>query len=70
MGGCVPGRVIPVSYQLVFLWLPPAGVWRFRVGAKTDWPRVSVLGLGEMASLILNFYLSVAARIPVKQIRS
>ena len=35
--------------------LPAA--WRYRVNAGTGWP-----GVGEMESLICNFYLSVAAR--------
>ena len=38
------------------------GAWRYRVSAGTGWPGVSILGLGEMESLICNFYLSVAAR--------
>ena len=31
------------------------------VSARTGWPRVSVLRLGEVAYLIYSFYLSVAA---------
>ena len=38
------------------------GAWRYRVSAGTGWPGVSILWLGEMESLICNFYLSVAAR--------
>ena len=38
------------------------GAWRYRVSAGTGWPGVSVLCLGEMESLICNFYISVAAR--------
>ena len=37
------------------------GAWRYRVRAGTGWPSVSILRLGEMESLICNFYLSVAA---------
>ena len=37
------------------------GAWHYRVSAWTDWPGVSILWLGEMESLICNFYLSVAA---------
>ena len=37
------------------------GAWRYGVGAGTGWPGVSILWLGEMESLICNFYLSVAA---------
>ena len=40
--------------------LPDA--WRYRVSAGTGRPDVSVLWLGEVESLICNFYLSVAAR--------
>ena len=38
------------------------GAWRYWVSAGTGWPRVSILWLGEVESLICNFYLSVAAR--------
>ena len=38
------------------------GAWRYRVSAGTGQPGVSMLWLGEMESLICNFYLSVAAR--------
>ena len=38
------------------------GAWRYRVIAGTGLPGVSILWLGEMESLIGNFYLSVAAR--------
>ena len=37
------------------------GAWRYRVSAGTGWPSVS-MWLGDMESLICNFYLSVAAR--------
>ena len=37
-------------------------VWWYRVSAGAGWPDVSILWLGEMESLICNFYLSVAAR--------
>ena len=37
------------------------GAWRYRASAGTGWPGVSLLGLGEVESLICNFYLSVAA---------
>ena len=37
------------------------GAWRFRVSTGTGQPGVSVLWLGEVESLICNFYLSVAA---------
>ena len=36
--------------------------WCYKVSAGTGWPGVSILWLGEMESLICNFYLSVAAR--------
>ena len=38
------------------------GAWRCRVSAGTGRPGVSMLWLGEVESLICNFYLSVAAR--------
>ena len=37
------------------------GAWRYRVCAGTGQPGVSILWLGEIDSLIFNFYLSVAA---------
>ena len=36
------------------------GAWRYRVSAGTGWPGVSIW-LGEIESLVCNFYLSVAA---------
>ena len=38
------------------------GAWHYRVSAGTVRPGVSILWLGEVDSLICNFYLSVAAR--------
>ena len=38
------------------------GAWRYRVSAGTGRPGVSILWLGEMESLVCNFYLGVAAR--------
>ena len=38
------------------------GAWYYRVSAGTGRPSVSILWLGEVESLICNFYLSVAAR--------
>ena len=38
------------------------GAWHCRVRAGTGRPDVSILWLGEVESLICNFYLSVAAR--------
>ena len=56
----IASPVIPVTQ----IWhtvatLPDA--WRYRVSARTGWPCVSRLWLREIASLICNFYLSVAA---------
>ena len=42
------------------------GAWRYSVSAGTGWPGVSIVRLGEMESLICNFYLSVAARTIVR----
>ena len=38
------------------------GAWRYRVSAGTGQLGVSILWLGEIESLVCNFYLSVAAR--------
>ena len=38
------------------------GAWHYRVSAGTGQPGVNILWLGEVESLICNFYLSVAAR--------
>ena len=37
------------------------GAWHYRVCARTGRPGVSILWLGEVESLICNFYISVAA---------
>ena len=37
-------------------------LWRCEVNARTFWPVVSVLCLGEMVNLVYSFCLSVAAR--------
>ena len=37
------------------------GAWCYRVSAGTGWPGVNILCLGEMESLVCNFYFSVAA---------
>ena len=54
------------SYQwpkkLVFRWLPWQGVWRYGICDETGQLCVSILRLGEIESLICNFYLSMAAR--------
>ena len=44
----------------IVVTLPSA--WRYRVSAGTGRPGVSILWLGEVESLICNFYLIVAAR--------
>ena len=41
------------------------GAQRYRVSARTGWSGVSMLWLGDVDSLIYNFYLSVAARTTV-----
>ena len=38
------------------------GAWHYRVRARTGWPGASMLLPGEIASLISDFYLSMAAR--------
>ena len=37
------------------------GAWRYRVSTGTGRPGVSILWMGEVESLICNFYISVAA---------
>ena len=61
-----PGFFRVESYQwLIKIGTPVAtlpGAWCYRVSARTGRPGVSILWVGEMESLICNFYLSVAAR--------
>ena len=38
------------------------GAWRYRVSAETGRAGVSILWLGEIESLVCDFYLSVVAR--------
>ena len=38
------------------------GAWHYKVSAGAGRPGISILWLGEVESLICNFYLSVAAR--------
>ena len=38
------------------------GAWRYRVSAGTGWPGDSILYVGEVESLICNFYLRLAER--------
>ena len=58
--GCFRGRVMRVTLIGTSVATLP-GAWRYRVSPGTCWPGVSILWLGEMESLICNFYLSVAA---------
>ena len=37
------------------------GTWCYRVSARTGWPGVGILSLGEIASLVCNFCLHMAA---------
>ena len=56
------GIFLVESYQWLKNWHSrgcPA--WRYRVSAGTGWPGVTIPWLGEMKSLICNFYLSVLA---------
>ena len=41
------------------------GAWRYRVSTGTGWTGVSILEMGDIARLLCNFYLSVAARATV-----
>ena len=56
-----PGVRIPLAPRFFRGRVMP-GTWRYRVSAGTGQPSVSILWLGEMESLVCNFYLSVAAR--------
>ena len=52
--------------HLTLHWLTMPGTWHYTIFigsvlAGTGWPGVTILSLGEMESLICNFYLSVAA---------
>ena len=57
------------KWLLTFRWYLQTGVlvatlpgaWLHRVRTRTGWPSISTLWLSETASLIGNFYLSVAA---------
>ena len=60
--GIFPGGSSPTSdLKIGTLLASLPGVWRFMVRAGCGWPGVSILWLGEVESLICNFYLSVAA---------
>ena len=50
--GIFQGWVIPVTYKVVLKWLPCLA---------TDWPCVGILWLGEIESVICNFYLYMTA---------
>ena len=41
------------------------GAWHYKISAGTGWPGVSKLWLGEVESLIWNFYLSVALSVQI-----
>ena len=63
--GIIPGcHTSDFKFGTAVAILP--GSWRYRVSAGTGWLGVSILWLGEIESLICNFYLSVAARIIVR----
>ena len=55
------GRVMPVTSKIGSPVATLPGAWCYRVSAGTGWPGVSILWLGEMESLVCDFYLSVAA---------
>ena len=50
--------------------LPLPGAWCYRASAWTGWPGVGMLWLGEIASKIRNFCLSVAALTLVSAVLS
>ena len=61
-----PGHTSDLTIGTSVATLP--GAWHYRVSAGTGWLGVSILWLGEIASLIHNLYLSVAAHTIVSQI--
>ena len=50
----VPGYFIPVT-----LMAAQPETWHYRICARTGWPAVSILGLGEIASSICGFCLEL-----------
>ena len=60
--GIFLGRVIPVTLKMGTPVATLPGAWHYSVSAGTGQPGVSILWLGEVESLMCNFYLCVAAR--------
>ena len=60
-GDC-SGSIHTSDLQIGTVVATQPGAWRYWVSAGTGWPGVSILWLGEVESLICNFYLSVAPR--------
>ena len=56
------GRIIPETLKKCIPVATLLGAWHHRVSAGTGQSGVSILWLGEVESLIYNFYLSEAAR--------
>ena len=61
-------RVIPVTWKLAHKWLPCQAPGIYRVSAGTGWPGVSILRLGEMESLVCNFFFLSATNINILMI--
>ena len=60
--GIFPGSSHTSDFKIGTPVVTLPGAWRYTVSARTGWPGVSILWLGEMESWICNFYLSVEAR--------
>ena len=60
--GNFPGMSHTSDLKIGTLLATLPGAWRYRVSAGTGWHGVSILWLGEVDSLICNYYLSAAAR--------
>ena len=56
---CSPARCLTTRPLMLQTTLPDA--WHHTLSVRTGWPSVSLLKLSEIANLICNFYLSVAA---------
>ena len=65
--GIFPGSSHTSDFKIDIPVATLPGAWRYRVSAVTGRPGVGILCLGEVESLICNFYLSVAARTIVSR---
>ena len=59
-----PVRVMKINTSGTLV-TAPSDAWRYWVSAKTGWPGIGTLWMGETAILIFIFYLSMAPRATV-----